>query len=409
MTILLAAYANYSFALLYPPNITLKGQAPAIFIPFIGFPITLIFWLLYKGKPSSSKLLRVLFFGLMLVWVLHFIILRIHGDMYVHTLWLYVPTLILLALKTPSPEEAWKLVRLLAWTTASIMVLTRALELIGFLPQWYIPEPWLAQWEREHYWLPFANHWGIESRWPGPFGYNSKTGFVAVFLIIVALAKWRKSNIGLIVIGLLGIVITGGRGVYLSALAGVLVLIVFSRRGWLKKLPTISRFAILAIPVIMLGVAFFRSPTGTTGRIGDSGIWNAFLDLWRTDIWLGVGQTGIWASTGQASISMDAHSIFVQELAKFGLVGFITQFAMLALAGVICLMAAIKGHPAGLAIITIYLVAGTTDLLHDGWQSQSMYTLMILLAAITSTVQSRAHERGSSRPSSVDAHFSQSN
>jgi hypothetical protein len=408
LTILLASYANYVLALLYPPNITFKGQVPAIFVPFIGFPITLILWFIYKGKPGTSKLLQTLFFGLMAVWVVHFVIIQIHHDMYVHTLWLYIPTLLLLALKTPTPSDAWKLVRLLAWTTATIMVLTRLLEIFGFLPQWYIPDPGLAQWEREHYWLPFADHLGVASRWPGPFGYNSKTGFVAVFIVIIALAQWRKSNLILLVIGLLGMVITGGRGIYLSALAGVLVLVIFSRKGWLSKLPTVSRFAILAIPVVALGVAFFRSPTGTTGRIGDSGIWNSFLELWQTDIWLGVGQTGIWASTGQARISMDAHSIFVQELAKFGLIGFITQFAMLALAAIICVRAAVIGRPAGLAIVTIYVVAGTTDLLNDGWQSQSMYTLMILLAAMTSILQSHDQVRGSINPSSVEAQHSQS-
>ena len=409
LTILIAAYANYVLALLYPPNITIKGQVPAIVIPFIGFPITFVLWLFYTGKPSASKLLQTLFFGLMAVWVVHFVIIHIHHDMYVHTLWLFIPTLLLLAFKTPSSEEAWSLIRLLAWTTATIMVLTRVLELMGMLPQWYIPDPGLAQWEREHYWLPFANHWGIASRWPGPFGYNSKTGFVAVFLVIVALAKWRRSNVALLLIGILGMVITGGRGVYLSALAGLLVLIVFSRMGWMKRLPTWSRFLILAVPVVALATRFVLSPTATTGRIGDSGIWNSFLDLWRSNIWLGVGQTGIWASTGQAHISMDAHSIFVQELAKFGLVGFVTQFAMLALVGIICVRAAIIGRPIGLAIFTIYLVAGTTDLLHDGWQSQSMYTLMLLLAAITSILQARDQVRGSSNSTLVEPQSSHDN
>lgn len=407
LTILIAAYANYVLALLYPPNITIKGQVPAIVIPFIGFPITFVLWLFYKGKPSASKLLQTLFFGLMAVWVVHFVIIHIHHDMYVHTVWLFIPTLLLLALKTPTSEEAWGLLRLIGWTAATLMVLTRIFEIIGFLPQWFVPDPSMALWEREHYWLPFANHWGIESRWAGPFLGNSKTGFVSVLLVLISLVHWRRSNLVLLVIGLLGIVITGGRGVYLSAVAGLLVLLIFSKRGSLSKVPTWSRFAILAIPVGALGIAFLRSPTGSTGRVGGSGIWNSFLDLWRMDIWLGVGQSGISASTGQVHISMDAHSIFLQELVKFGLIGFTAQFAMFALAALICVQAALRGRPVGLAIMTIYAVAGATDLLNDGWQSQSMYTLMILLAATTSTLQSRSQVRGSSNSTLVEAQPSQ--
>ncbi len=408
LTILLASYANYVLALLYPPNITFKGQVPAIVIPFIGFPITFVLWLLYKGKPSTSKMLQIFFLGLMTAWVLHFVIMKIHDDMYVHIIWLYVPTILFLALKTPSADEAWSLIRLLAWTAATIMVLTRALEIVGFLPQWYIPDPELAQWERERYWLPLADLWGLASRWPGPFGYNSKTGFVAVFLVVVALAKWRRSNVALVLVGVLGMLVTGGRGVYLSALAGILILLVFSRKWWFARLSSWGRFALLVIPTIALGLRFFFSSTSSTGRAGEGGIWESFLSLWQTNFWLGVGQTGISASSGQVEISMDAHSIYIQELTKFGIIGFLAQFAMLAVAIAICLKAALRGRPEGLAIVSIYVIFGVTEVLNDGWQDQSMYTIMIILAAVASTIQSRDHVRGSSNPLSAKAKLSQS-
>lgn len=381
---MIGAYGNYLAPLATESGVTIKGQSLGIVIPIVMFPIALILWLQYRGRPSRSTWLQVFLGGLVVAWCIHFTITRFHNDMYVHTIWLFIPIVLMISLKTPSSVDAWQALVALAWSAAIIMVLTRALEMANVIPQWFYPTPDQAQWEINHYWLPFAGHFGIASRWPGPFGFNSKTGFVAVFLVITALARWQRiSSPVFLTIGVLGMLLTGGRGVYISALAGILVLLLFSQRSFTSRIPPAIRIGILVLAVSLVAFKFAFSPTATTGRIGEDGIWNSFLDLWRTSPVIGVGLSGIWKAPGRAGEAMDAHSIFVQEVAQFGLLGFVSQYAVLTVGILISLRSALKNWSGPLAVLAIYLIAGTTDLLHNGWQQASMHVLIVVLAVLS--------------------------
>lgn len=380
-SVMLGGYGNYLAPLAIDGGISIKGQSLGIFLPILLFPVAFVCWLIYDGHRTTSHWLQWFLGGLIGAWFVHFALTRFHGDMYVHTVWLFVPVILMIFLKTPSYDEAWNALIVLAWFALAFLVLTRTLELLGVIPQWFYPTPGEALWEREHYWLPFAGHFDVASRWPGPFGFNSKTGFVSVTICVIALARWRRiASPMLIVVGVIGILLTGGRGVYLSLAAGVMVLLLFSRWRLLNRIPVSARLVVLAVAVCFLGYRFASSATATTGRIGDNGIWGSFLDLWRSSPLTGVGLSGIWDAPGRAGEAMDAHSIFIQELAQFGLIGLVTQFTVIAFGLFICLMSAARQWAGPLAIVTVYLVAGATDLLHSSWQLHSLHTLLIILA-----------------------------
>jgi hypothetical protein len=382
VTAMAAGYATYLAHVIDLQHLDVKGQALGIVIPIIAFPITLVLWILYRGRRSTNRWVEVFLIGLAIAWVLHQWLSMFHGDLYTHTVWLYLPVVIMLIVKTPNSAEAWRALFILAWIAVFILVFTRFMEIIGAIPMFNIPDLWATEWEKTQYWLPFSGYFGLNGRWPGPFGFNSMTGFVSAFLVVFGVARWTKSSWVFVVVGVLGVMLTGGRAPYLSLFAGLLVLALLANRGPVARIPMAARATAGAIAVLLAGLAMFFSPLSTTGRIGENGIWNSFLDLWRTSPWLGVGQVGIWDAPGRAGEAMDAHSVYIQELAEYGIAGFTVQYLVLGLGITIAVIAAFRGFPGPFAVIVVYLVSSMTAVMNDGWASHSMYTVMVILSVI---------------------------
>jgi hypothetical protein len=383
ITCMVSGYAAYLNQVLDLQDLLeVKGQALGISVPILCFPITLVLWLIYQGRRSVSRWVEAFLIGLVLAWLFHQWLSMFHGDLYTHTVWLYVPLVIMLILKTPNSAEAWKALFVLAWIAALILVLTRLMEIGGAVPMFNIPDLQATEWEKTQYWLPFSGYFGLNGRWPGPFGFNSMTGYVSAFLIVFGLARWSKSSWAFVIVGALGVVLTGGRAPYLSVFAGLLVLALLANRGPIARIPMTMRATVGAVAVLVAGLAMFFSPLSTTGRIGENGIWNSFLDLWKTSPWLGVGQTGIWDAPGRAGEAMDAHSVYIQELAEYGIAGFTVQYLVLGLGIAIAIVAAVRGFPGPFAVIVVYLVSSMTAVMNDGWASHSMYTVMFILSVI---------------------------
>ena len=386
-----AFHLNYMVGVTAPGSLEIKAQGPAIYVPWLILPIAVVLWLLYRGRPARGWAL-VFLGGLAFAWAVHLAITWTHGDLYPHTIWLFVPTLAMLALKAPDRDEAWTGVVLIAWVAAVFLLTTRLLEILSIVPMFDIPDVQATEWEKQNYWLPLSGYLGLDGRWPGPFGFNSKTGFVSAFILIVAIQRWRPSSLFLGAVGLLGVVLTGGRAPYLAAMAGVLVLVLFSPRlPLINRIPPWIKVILVGLGVGAVAAQFaFNTGAGTTGR---QTFWTAFLDLWRESPWIGVGQVGIWESTGITRATMDAHSILIQELTKFGVVGFASIYLTIALGAVIALVAAARAWAGPLAVLTAYLVSGFTDVLHDGWMAHSTYSMLVILSVLSAAAHLRASRR----------------
>ena len=380
LTVMAAGWGNYLSPLIWPEGFTIRGQALAIVIPIILFPVSLLLWLIYNGKRVESPWATAFLIGLAISWVVHMLIIRYHGDQYPHVVWLFIPILIMFFLKAPSPEECWTGIMIFGWAAAVIIVLTRALEMASSIPVFRI-DPAIIEWEKERYWLPVSDLLGINGRWPGPFGYNSKTGFIGALLVLIAVARWSRSSWFLLPIGSLVVLATASRGSFLALSAGVAVLVVFATRGPLSRIPISIRTAAFSIIVVLVGLTFLRNPTGTTGRSGPDGIWSNFLDLWRTSPWLGVGQVGILADP-DAGISMEAHNLFIQHLTRFGSLGLVIQYIVIGLAIILMIVAAYRGLSWPLVIASTYYVASLTEVFQDGWMQHTIYSLLLVLSTI---------------------------
>jgi hypothetical protein len=271
----------------------------------------------------------------------------------------------MLFFKTPSAKECWLLVLLFAWVAAAILVLTKILEFLSVIPIYPLPAG-IIEFEKANYWIPISEFFGVEGRWPGPFGYNNKTGFIGALLVLIGVVKFTPMKTILIVVGALTLLLTVSRGSGLALVAGLAIIATFTRSGLLGNIPVVIRATLAATAALFAGLILFFSPLSTTGRLGEGGIWEYFLDLWRQDLWIGVGQSGTYAMNPSAGFYMEAHNVFVQELTKFGIVGLVTQYLAIGLGVLFALLAAFRGLTWPLAIIVSYYVASLTEVFQDG-------------------------------------------
>lgn len=212
---------------------------------------------------------------------------------------------------------------------------------------------------------------------------QQQDGLISTLLIVIGLARWRKSSLVFVVIGLLGVLLTGGRGAALALAAGLFVLVIFAAKGPVSRIPIPLRATLGGLALGAFGFMFLLSPLGTTGRFGTGGIWDAFVSLWRTSPWIGVGQTGILADP-RAGISMEAHSLYLQELTRSGVLGFAVQFAIIVVGIAIVAIAAFRGVAWPLALVTSYYVASLTEVFQDGWLQHSTYSMLLILCVVAS-------------------------
>lgn len=397
ISVMLGAWLNYLGDRLNPGEWLLKGQSMGIVIPILGFPVVILLWWISRSRVPRDPWVSAVLIGLIIAWPLHIWIAKAHGDQLPHTVWIYGPALVLLLIKPPSSEECFRAVQWFAWLASLLIVVTWALERAHVIPVFDIPV-YVAAFDQERYWIPIGEILGIDGRWPGPFGGNSRTGFVGVAIVLIAVHVIRRrhlaSSVLLLAVGGLTVLACASRGAFLALAVGLLIYAAFTRRGWIARIPGKLRIGIAGLLLATAAIAMLMSPAGSAGR-ADS-IWPAFLDLWSTSPWVGVGQVGILADP-QAGISMEAHNLILQEGTRFGVVGLVIQFAPLMLGVALSIVAAFRGRPWPLALIASFATASFFDAFVDGWLSMSTYILLLVLAILASRPSSEqgAVERSS--------------
>ncbi len=374
MGVVLAQYASY----LGQGEPVFKGQSAAIVLFFVVFGLAFLFWLGIENRVKASGLRSGFLILMSIAWFAHLFLYRIHGDAFNYTALLYFPILAMIWLKPPELREAWTAILAFAWTVAGVLVLTRVLEMLGVIAL-KTQSQGVITFDEERYFLPLNDMLGIDGRWPGPFGHNADAAMMGALLIVIALSYWTRASWVFIAVGGFTLLITSGRASMGAAIAGIIVLIVFARGGRIARIP--RGFRIWGgIVGLVAGAAFMYSRSaGSTGR---ENFWPAFLKLWESSPFVGIGTSGISISGGITEQYGHAHNFYIDELARYGLLGFLTQFGAIALGVVIAFLAAKRGVAGPLAIMTAYLVTGITEP-RNGWISPSMTGMLLILVVVT--------------------------
>lgn len=383
--VILAQYANY----LWFEQPLVKGQAASILVSFATFGLALAAWVVLGRRNAATGWLRVFLGTLTAAWIVHLVLYRIHGDSFNYTSFLYVPILVMIWTKPPRQDEVRAAVLAFAWATSAVLVITRILEMAGALvikPQ----AQGVITFDKERYFLPLNDWLGIDGRWPGPFGHNGDTAMMAAFLIVIAFSYWTWASWVFILVGAATFLITDGRASIGATAAGLLVIGMLTSSGPLARVQ--RKWRVLAgVLILVLGGAYMYSrPAGLTGR---ENIWPAFIDLWHTSPWTGVGGSGIAVSGGITEHFGHAHSLYIDELARNGVLGFVVQFTALSVGIFIAARAAGLGAPGPLAILVAYFVTGLTEP-RNFWISPSVTGFLVILVVVAASAEVQ-HRRGS--------------
>lgn len=358
-------YLGFSVPLIF-------GQSPAVYVVGLGTVIAAALWFLYQGERTREPLLTVFFALLILTWLLHWSLSRIHGDAFTYTVLLYGPIVLALWLKTPKKVELVKTLNVLGWGIVAILVGTRLLELIGVLPIIDVG-PQLLEFEQENYWLPFAGTLGPESRWHGPFGHAAKTGTAAAFLLVLAVGTKDRSRWVFGVVAVVTMLLTASRGALIASAAGVALIIIFGDNFLTRRISRKLLLLVIAIlGIIGVGGVLLRNPSMTGRTI----YWQLAVDAWQSSPLIGSGQGGIVVGGGGAN----AHNIVVDALVKFGLVGGIAAMSALGVAVALAVRAARTHVALPLGITGTFLVLGISEA-DTGWMTITMPWLWLVLAA----------------------------
>jgi O-antigen ligase len=355
-----------------------KGQSAAIVLFFVVFGLAFLFWLGIKNRVKASGLLSGFLILMSIAWFAHLFLYRIHGDAFNYTALLYVPILAMIWLKPPTLQEAWNAIFAFAWTVAVVLVLTRVLEMLGVLALKSQSQN-IITFDEERYFLPLNDVLGIDGRWPGPFGHNGDTAMMGALLIVIAVAYWTRASWVFLFVGVFTLLVTSGRASMGATIAGIIILVIFAKAGRISQIPQAIRIwgglAALAVGAVFM----YSRSAGVTGR---DNFWPAFLKLWESSPWVGIGTSGISVSGGITQEYGHAHNLYIDELARYGLLGFITQFGAITLGVVIAFLAAKRGVSGPLAILTAYLVTGVTEP-RNQWMSPSVTGVLLVLAVVT--------------------------
>lgn len=369
------------------------GQPWTVLIVFFVFLVTMGFWLRTPRRSRAKGVLLAFLILMGVAWLTHLFLYRFHGDSFNYTAILYLPTLALIAAKPPTRSETRQASLAVAWAISTTLVLTFALERLNVIQE-KKQLAGIVAFDEGSYFLPMNALLGIEGRWPGPFGHNGDTAMMAALLIVITFAFWSRASWLFIAVGTTTLVLTNGRASIGAALAGIVIIAMFGTQAWLSRVSRIVRVSVGAVLLITGATIMLLRPSGVTGR---DTIWPAFLELWVESPWLGVGGRG-FAEGNEVTIAFGhAHSLYIEELARSGLLGFLTQFSAIAIGVAIALKATRFGYPGPLAVITAFLVTGITEPRNNWIEPSATGTIVVLMVLAASTYSKTSLLPSSSR------------
>lgn len=383
--VVLDRYVNY----LLGGDPVLFGQPASVIVTYAYVALAGVLWIAERSSPLAVGPLRLFLLAMSGAWIIHWMLYRLHGDSFNYTALLYLPVLLMLALKPPDLKAVQRSLSAFAWTVVAVLLTTRALEAIGLLEVRDQAEG-VVTFDEALYFLPLNDALGITGRWPGPFGHNGDTAMMGALLIVIAVAFWSSSSWIFLVVGALTLVLTNGRASIGAAAVGLVIVFMFTSSSKVESVPRKWRI-ISGLVVLALGtVVMFLRPAGLTGR---DNIWPAFLDLWRESPWIGVGGSGFATGNEITRQFGHAHSLYIEELARSGLVGFISLSIALGIGIWIAAKATGLGYPGPLAVMATYFVTGITEP-RNNWiePSATGFLLILMVLAASAKLQEQGQE-----------------
>ncbi len=386
--IVLSGYGQYLWQYNFQDWPLIKAQPPGVSILLIGVAIAGFFWLFLQWNPTTDKLLKVVIGALFLTWFAVIAAAISHQELFTHSVWTYLPILAMLSLKVPRRQDLEFSIIFFSWLIVIILIFTRVMELTDNLSLPPLGE--MTEYERQNYWLPLSGNLGPDFRWPGPMGHNAMTGVAGAFLIVVGANFRRFSGLIFIIIGVLVLLLTNSRVSMVAAAIGFGIVLFLGPNKLASKFSWRSRVSLVTVVAAIAGGAALIVSPNLTGR---NNYWPAFVDLWLQSPFTGVGKTG--RAEGDPLISQtNAHNIFLDILALYGVIPLIALIAALIGMVLITYRAARIGDVLPFAIVVTFIVVGLTQSDH-GWTEPSEPWWLLIMGVFLGSQVTRSITRNS--------------
>ena len=352
---------------------------PYLFAAFAG-----VVWLRSTAHRARGPL-AVFLMMWFIAWSFEMALTIARGEAYNFAVFLAPIVVVGLLMKIPTRDQAHTALSVLGWMLAGVLVATRLGEILGLLELPYV-NPSLINFDTSNYWLPFSGYFGVEGRWMGPMGHSAETGFAGALLIVLAALRWKtlRSSVFLVV-GILTLLSVGTRSAYTAALGALLVAAVVTDRGPLSRIPYKVRISGASIIVLLGVVGLFLTRAGLTGR---DEIWADYLTLATESPIVGVGTSGIAEAPGWPGVSFHAHNIFIDEFARYGVIGVLLLVLILGSLFWFSYLSARSGDTLGIGIVSAVVIAGLTNSDHS-FLGIGYVNLALLLVAVLVMPNSR--------------------
>ena len=369
VTAVVTHFAQYIF----PGIAVVSGQPLSVVLAFVGTSVALVLWLLYAPQQFWPALFQVFIGALVLAWVFAVIAAAFHRDAFNLVASLVPVSLVMVWFKRPHARDVWRAGDAFAWSIIFVAVAAQMLDWLG------IRELRYDFWNR----LPLIDQIiGPIGRWEGPFGNSNLAGPIGAFLVAYGMYRYGWSRWAMVITGGVIVFLSDSRTGYLGLLVALFVAALYRPRIGRVQMNGISRAIALAVAAVaFVALIVLLDPT-INNRIP---VWATFWNLWWSSPLVGVGGDGIanaiqgdgllggWATHG--------HNIFVDPLARSGLLGLLPLLIALLSALILTLRAAEVGRQAGLVVLACFLAIGITEDVVD-WRYLGIQVFPLLLAAM---------------------------
>jgi hypothetical protein len=387
-----AVYGQYTWQYFTPSLPTVRTHSPGVWIAGLAFVIAGLIWLLAPWRRPQGRWIEAFLAVTLAGWLVRVGLAAFHGDAFDLTVWLYPLLVIMLWTKFPDVGALRSSLLGLGWAGSLLLVWTRVSEISGVVPMAPVA-PDLVDFEIRNYWLPLSGFLGPEGRWPGPMGGTAFTGALGALLLVLAIALKCKSSWVFGSIGFLALLLTSSRGAIAGAGVGIAVAVLFGQSRLVGNWSFRKRGAVAFVGALAVMALVVQRNFTLTGR---TSFWFDFLELWRDSPIFGVGQSGYLDGPESTAVSGTAHSFYIDELARNGLLGFVFLVLGFAIAFLLAVNAARVKASGPLALILTLFVIGLVNT-PFGWLSPSFLWLYYFLGVLWagSLCEKEKHESGS--------------
>lgn len=244
----------------------------------------------------------------------------------------------------------------------------------------------------------FAGGLDRPGRWQSFYLYVMSMAMTGTFMIIVGTLRRGVQQVVLVVCGLCLIVLALQRSAIFATLVAVLPLIWYLRFFRRSRIRQVGLVIVVAIAFLGSALAALWRDPDLNGRVP---VWQSIAAALPGHWTLGLGSTGLNQLPAAQVLEgeVNAHNLFLDALARSGVLALCLLLVMIAAALSASAAAARRGVPQAMALVALVVAYGLTDLgldprfWNDSW--------VIVLTSVLISAWSRQAERAD--PSGVGA------